>query len=55
MLNYAVYKFREETGRLPRTIQEMIGKNLPRMPRTHPSEKIVYDPNTGLVKVEKVK
>ncbi|MBI3876299.1 MAG: hypothetical protein HY300_10165 [Verrucomicrobia bacterium] len=55
MLNYAVSKFREENGRLPRSLQEMVGKNLPRMPRTHPSERLVYDPNTGMIKVEKVK
>jgi hypothetical protein len=56
MLNYAVYKFREENGRLPKNFQEMVAKkNLPRMPVTHPSEKLNYDPNTGLIKVEKAR
>jgi hypothetical protein len=55
MLNYAVYKYREEVGRLPKSLQEMVGKTLPRMPQIHPSEKLNYDPSTGLIKVEKVK
>jgi hypothetical protein len=55
MLNYAVYKFKEDTGRNPKSLQEMVGKTLPRIPVTHPSERLIYDPNTGQIKVEKVK
>jgi hypothetical protein len=55
MLNYAVYKFREDTGRNPKSLQEMVGKTLPRMPRIHSSEKLNYNPQNGMITVEKVK
>jgi hypothetical protein len=56
MLNYAVGQFRQSVGRNPKSLQEMVNaKFLPRIPQTHPSERLVYDPNTGRMKVEKIK
>ena len=56
MLNYAVSQFREAKGRNPNSLQEMVqARFLPRIPQTDPSERLVYDPNTGKMKVEKIK
>ncbi len=54
VLNYAVYKYKEQFGRFPKSLQEMVGTpHLARVPVTPPDQKIVYDPTTGIVKTEK--
>lgn len=52
MLNYAVYKYKEQFGRFPKSLQEMVGTpHLTRVPVTPPDQKLIYDPAIGLVKV----
>lgn len=54
MLNYAVYKYKEQFGRFPKSLQDMIGTpHLARVPVTPPDQKLVYDPATGSVSVAK--
>ncbi|MBI3192023.1 MAG: hypothetical protein HYZ36_05100 [Pedosphaera parvula] len=54
MLNYAVYKYKEQFGRFPKSLQDMIGTpHLARVPVTPPDQKLVYDPTSGLVSVAK--
>lgn len=54
VLNYAVYKYKEQFGHFPKSLQDMVGTpHLARVPVTPPDQKIVYDPATGIVKTEK--
>jgi hypothetical protein len=54
-LNYAIYKFKEEFGRNPKSLQEMLGKTLVRVPKLPAGETLMYNPQTGKATIEKSK
>jgi len=53
-INKALQMFNLSEGRYPTNLQELAdGKYIPEIPQAPPGMKIVYDPNTGEVKVVK--
>ena len=53
-LTKAIEMFQVDNGRLPKDLNELVaGKFIRQMPPAPPGMKIVYDANTGVVKVEK--
>ena len=52
-LTKAIEMFQVDKGRLPKDLNELVaGKFIRQMPPEPPGMKIVYDPNTGTVKVQ---
>ena len=52
-LNQAVQQFNAAEGRYPKDINELIPNYVGKMPQAPYGSKIIYDPNTGEVKVVK--
>jgi len=52
-LNHAVQQFNAAEGRYPKDLNELIPNYVGKMPQAPFGSKIVYDPNTGEVKVVK--
>ncbi|MDE3067890.1 MAG: hypothetical protein KGJ60_10120 [Verrucomicrobiota bacterium] len=52
-VNHAIQEYAAAEGHYPKTLQEMIPNYLGKMPQAPFGYKIVYDPNTGTIKVVK--
>lgn len=52
-LNQAIQQFNAAEGRLPKDLKELMPNYIGKIPQAPYGSKIVYDPNTGVVKVVK--
>ena len=52
-INHAIQLFSAQEGRLPKDLKELMPNYIGEIPRAPYGSKIVYDPNTGEVKVVK--
>jgi ABC-type glycerol-3-phosphate transport system substrate-binding protein len=52
-LNEAIQQFNAAEGRLPKDLKELMPNYIGKIPQAPYGTKIVYDPNTGVVKVVK--
>ena len=50
-INEAIQLFNAQEGRLPKNLNELVPNYIGKMPKAPYGTKIVYDPNTGTVKV----
>ena len=51
-INRAIQEFQVQEGRYPKDLQELVPNYIAKIPEGPVGTKIVYDPNTGTVKIE---